>query len=146
MPLRRSRQKTNLFVDRFQLAHADAAGPLPLWCAARWAQAALAGSDCQGPAAPRTRHVERGAAAARRPWTAVPPPECAPRRCCQHPRCASGAARATSGAIAALSATAALMADARQSVSNSRKNEAMLALMVGRLAMGGSHAARPSVC
>ena len=37
--------ETQPFVERFHLAIGDAAGPLPLRCAAHWAQAALAGSD-----------------------------------------------------------------------------------------------------
>jgi len=122
--------ETQPFIDRFQLANPDAAGPLPLWCAARWAQAALAGSDAPG-AADAAREAARSnavlllaaaldgraateslAAAALLP---VPPLRLAPP--------------CDMGAIAALSATAALMAEARQSMSNSRKNEAMRALM-----------------
>jgi cell division protein FtsW (lipid II flippase) len=122
--------ETQPFVDRFQLANADAAGPLPLWCAAQWAQAALAGSDVPEPA-DAAREMARsnavlllaaaldGRAATQSVGAAALLP--APRTR-QAPPC-------DMGAIAALSATAALMADARQSVSNSRKNEAMLALM-----------------
>ena len=122
--------ETRPFVDRFQLAHADAAGPLPLWCAVRWAQAALADPDVpqQAEAAREVarsnavlllaaaldgRAITQSLAAA----VLLPVP-----RMRQAPPC-------DTGAIAALSATAALMADARQSVSNSRKNDAMLALM-----------------
>jgi cell division protein FtsW (lipid II flippase) len=122
--------QTQPFVDRFQVANADAAGPLPLWCAAQWAQGALAGSDLPEPA-DATRDMARsnavlllaaaldGRAATQSVGAAALLP--APRAR-QAPPC-------DMGAIAALSATAALMSDARQSVSNSRKNEAMLALM-----------------
>ena len=122
--------ETQPFVDRFQLAYADAAGPLPLWCAVRWAQGALAGSDVPEHA-DGAREVARsnavlllaaaldGRAATESLAAAALLP--APRMR-QPPPC-------DMGAIAALSATATLMADARQSVANSRKNEAMLALV-----------------
>lgn len=125
------------FIERFQLAHADAAGPLPLWCAARWVEAALT-----EPAAPGSANAVLGPAradAALAParanavlllaaaldgraitasvaGAAVLPPAPAPALPCD----AVGSA--------ALSAAAALMGDARQALSNSRKNEAMLAL------------------
>ena len=122
--------ETQPFVDRFQLAHADAAGPLPLWCATQWAQAALAGSGVPGPAdaardMARSNAVLLLAAAldGRATTQSVSAAALLPApRTRQAPLC-------DMSAIAALSATAALMADARQSVSNSRKNEAMLALM-----------------
>ncbi len=116
------------FVERFQLAAADAgnAGPRPLACAARWAEAALAGPTSSGePASARGngllllaaaldgRHeVEALAAVSPLPLaTAAAPSSCA------------------AGAASTLTATASLMADARQSVVRARKNEAMRELL-----------------
>lgn len=122
--------ETQPFIDRFQLSNAAAAGPLPLRCAVRWAQAALAGSDVPEPADAALEMARSnavlllaaaldGRAATQSVGAAALLPALHTR---QAPPC-------DMGAIAALSATAALMADARQSVSSSRKNEAMLALM-----------------
>jgi cell division protein FtsW (lipid II flippase) len=110
------------YVDRFQLTGADGVGPLPLHCALRWAEAALA--------EPATSHTARvhtvlllaaaldgraatGAVAAQAP---LPSPGVHAKRC-------------NGDGTAALSAAAALMGDARQLHSNARKNEAMRALL-----------------
>ena len=109
------------FVERFQLGGADAAGPRPLDCAARWAEAAFTAPD--EPAAARAngvlllaaaldgRHeVESLAGAAALPAAAAVP------------SCGSSAA-------SVLAATATLMADGRQSAVRARKNEAMRELL-----------------
>ncbi|HEY2927795.1 FtsW/RodA/SpoVE family cell cycle protein, partial [Piscinibacter sp.] len=122
--------ETQPFVDRFQLATSGAAGPVPLWCAARWVEAALAEPAAPQPAgaAPETARANAvlllaaaldGRAATESVAAAAMLPVASAR---QSPPC-------DMGGIAALSATAALMGDARQSLSNSRKNEAVLALM-----------------
>ena len=122
--------QTQPFVDRFQLAKADAIGPVPLRCAARWVEAALA-----EPAAPEPVDAAREMARAnavlllaaaldgRAATESVAGEAVLPVPRARHsPPCEVGG-------IAALSATAALMGDARQSLSNARKNEAVLALM-----------------
>ena len=108
------------FVERFQLAGADAAGPRPLACAARWAEAAVA--DAGASAAARGngllllaaaldgRHEVEGLAGA----AALP---------------AAGGVPSCGSAAAVLTATAALMADGRQSAVRARKNEAMRELL-----------------
>ena len=119
------------FVERFQLANADAAGPLPLWCAVRWVEAALAEPAAAAPGGAAMHDMARAnavlllaaaldgrVATESLAATAVLP--------------ASGESPSPPcevGGIAALSRTAALMGDARQALSNSRKNEAMRALM-----------------
>ena len=110
------------FVERFQLTGADAAGPRPLGCAARWAEAALAAPGA--PTAARAngvlllaaaldgRHEVEGLAGATALPEAAGVPSCAPelpRRSWRPP--------------------ATLMADARQSAVRARKNEAMRELM-----------------
>ena len=127
------------YVDRFQLTAHDAAGPAPLACALRWAEAALA-----QPAASAAARAAQAVAQANavlllaaaidgRTATAsvagaalLPQADSTPG-----PACAGGA-------VAALSASAALMGDARQSLLNARKNEAMRALLP---AAGGQWAA-----
>jgi cell division protein FtsW (lipid II flippase) len=115
------------FVERFQLTDGASAGPLPLRCAARWVESSLAarapGGQVQDGASERARANAvlllaaaldgRGATAALAADAALPPPSRASG-------CASGAE--------ALAAIASLMADARQSIVNARKNEAMRAL------------------
>jgi hypothetical protein len=118
------------FIERFQLADAEAVGPLPLRCAARWLDAAVAEPVATATvgathemaranavlllAAALDGRVTTGSVAA----VAVLPVS---RARLASPCEADG--------IAALSATATLMNDARQSLANSRKNEAMRALM-----------------
>nr|HET7859442.1 hypothetical protein [Caldimonas sp.] len=111
------------FVERFQLA--PGAGPLPLRCAARWVESSLArparAEPARGDAEARANAVlllaaaldGRAAAAALAATAELPP---APRNA----SCANGGE--------ALAATAALLADARHSLDNARKNEAMRAL------------------
>jgi cell division protein FtsW (lipid II flippase) len=114
------------FVERFQLESAGAAGPRPLACAARWAEAAFSGPSAPGePGTARSngllllaaaldgRHEVEGLAAA------APLPALA----------ANAASPCGPGAAAILSATAALLADARQSTVRARKNTAMRELM-----------------
>ena len=123
--------ETQPFVERFQLMKADATGPVPLWCAARWLEAALdetaSPQSADGGASEMARAnavlllaaaIDGRAATESVANAAVLPVP----RARQSPPC-------DMGGVAALSATAALMGDARQSLSNSRKNEAMLALM-----------------
>jgi cell division protein FtsW (lipid II flippase) len=116
------------FRQRFQVASGDDAGPLPLRCAARWVDGALAArvpADSDGALAVTARAnavlllaaaLDGRAATAPLAAEALLPPA--------SPRSAS-----CPGAIESLAATAALMADARQSLVNSRKNEAMRALV-----------------
>jgi len=109
------------FVERFQLAGADAAGPRPLGCAARWAEAALAGSG--GPATARANGVLLLAAAldGRHEVEGLAGAATLPE--------AAGVPACGASAASVLAATAALMADARQSAVRARKNEAMRELM-----------------
>ena len=116
------------FRQRFQIASGDDAGPLPLRCAARWIDGALAArlpADAQATTGVAARAnavlllaaaLDGRAATAPLAAEALLPP--APLRTAA---CRSGAE--------SLAATAALMADARQSLANSRKNEAMRALV-----------------
>ena len=117
------------YIERFQLAGSDAQGPRPLVCAARWAASALA-EPAASEAGATTSTAARanvlvllsaaldGRVAIESTASAAILPE---------PR-GPLAAPCDMSAIDSLSATAALMNDARQSLSNSRKNEAMLAL------------------
>lgn len=115
--------ETQPYIERFQLAPADAAGPLPLWCAARWVEAALA--EPAAPAPARAHAVlllaaaldGRAATASVAGAAALPAVPAPPAPGCE------------AGGSAALSAAAAVMGDARQAASNARKNEAMLALL-----------------
>ncbi|HEY2187436.1 MAG TPA: hypothetical protein VGH48_02620, partial [Caldimonas sp.] len=116
------------FVERFQLTRGASAGPLPLRCTARWVDSSLAtrapGGQAQDAAAESARANAvlllaaaldgRRATPALAADAALPPP----------PSPTSGCA----GGAEALAATASLMADARRSVANARKNEAMRAL------------------
>ena len=116
------------FRERFQIASGDDAGPLPLRCAARWIEGALAArlpADAQAANGATARAnavlllaaaLDGRAATAPLAAEALLPP--APLR---SPTCRGGAE--------SLAATAALMADARQSLANSRKNEAMRVLV-----------------
>jgi len=118
------------FIERFQLADAETAGPLPLRCAARWADAAWADpveSGSVGATSEMARAnatlllaaaLDGRAATESVASVAVLPVGRAP----SPPPCEADA-------IATLSATATLMHDARNSQANSRKNEAMRALM-----------------
>jgi len=112
------------FRQRFQIATGDD-GPLPLRCASRWVEGALAArvpaDDAALAVTARANAVlllaaalDGRAATAPLAGDALLPP--APRS----PPCR--------GAVESLAAAAALMADARQSLVNSRKNEAMRAL------------------
>ena len=117
------------YLERFQLAPGGTTGPLPLACAMRWAEAALArppASGAAGGAATRARAdvvLLFAAALDGRAETAglaegagLPAPsEPDPSEC--------------GDGFAALGTTAALMSDARQSLANARKNEATLALL-----------------
>lgn len=117
------------FIERFQLAHADAAGPLPLWCAARWVEAALtepavsgSADAALGPARANAVLLLAAALDGRVITASVAGAAVLPITRADVPPCSAGGS-------AALSAAAALMGDARQAISNSRKNEAMLALL-----------------
>ena len=117
------------FRQRFQIASGDDGGPLPLRCAARWLDAALAtrlGGDADAMARVTTARanavlllaaaLDGRSATAPLAADALLPATLARTASCR-------------GASESLTATAALMADARQSLSNSRKNEAMRALV-----------------
>jgi len=145
------------FVERFQLTQGAGAGPLPLRCAARWIESSFAARPARAdtPAADGERARAnavlllaaaidgRAATAALAATAELPPtPRGAP--------CASGGE--------ALAATAALFADARHSLDNARKNEAMRALTrsagtqwAAAMALGflfvvwSRHAARPAL-
>jgi cell division protein FtsW (lipid II flippase) len=145
------------FVERFQLTQGAGAGPLPLGCAARWIESSFAARPARtdAPAADGERAranaalllaaaIDGRAATAALAATAELPPT--PRGA----SCASGGE--------ALAATAALFADARHSLDNARKNEAMRALTrsagtqwAAAMALGflfvvwSRHAARPAL-
>ena len=118
------------YIQRFQLADAEAAGPLPLHCAARWAEAAWAEPLASAPVGATSETARANAvlllAAAldgRAATVSVATAAMLPSiKASLSPPCEADA-------IAALTATASLMSDARQSLANSRKNEAMRALM-----------------
>ena len=115
------------FVERFQLTRGASTGPVPLHCAVRWVESAFAPTPARPDAVAadvgRTRADAalllaaaldgRGATATLAASAELPSTPTAPS-------CASGAE--------ALAATAALFADARHSLVNARKNEAMRAL------------------
>jgi cell division protein FtsW (lipid II flippase) len=115
------------FIERFQLNQDASAGPLPLRCAGRWVESSFAtrAAATASATAERARANAvlllaaaldgRGATAALAAEAALPPSPSSRTSAC------------TSG-VEALAATAALMADARHSVVNARKNEAMRAL------------------
>ncbi|MEO8312530.1 MAG: hypothetical protein ABI520_15270, partial [Caldimonas sp.] len=116
------------FRQRFRIASGDDDGPQPLRCSARWLDAAFAarsGGDADAVARATTARANGvlllGAALDGRSATAGLASEAllpAPLR-----------AASCRGGSESLAATAALMADARQSLANSRKNEAMRALV-----------------
>lgn len=115
------------YVERFQLAAQEPAGPTALGCAVRWAQAALAQPAAAGATQAMAQAnvllllaaaIDGRAATGRVAGAAWLPGVAA----AAGPACAGGA-------VAALSASAALMGDARQSLLNARKNEAMRALL-----------------
>ncbi len=115
--------ETQPFVERFQLATGDVAGPLPLRCAARWLESAWSAEPVE--TAPRADALLLLAAAVDgRAATETVASTATLPALREHP-----SPPCEMGGVAALSSTAALMSDARQSLSNSRKNGAMLALM-----------------
>jgi len=117
------------FRQRFQIASGDDAAPLPLRCAASWLEGALSArlpGDRDAAASAATARANavlllaaaldgRGATGALAA-DAMLPAAAAPLAPCR-------------GAVESLAATAPVMADARQSLINSRKNEAMRALV-----------------
>ncbi len=109
------------FIERFQLAGADAAGPRPLGCAARWAEAALPAAG--EPAAARANGVLLLAAAldGRHEVEGLADGAALPA--------AAGTSSCGASTASLLASTATLMADARQSAVRARKNEAMRELM-----------------
>jgi len=112
------------FVARFQLAGAGAAGPRPLACAGRWAEAAFARPAAPGePAAARSNGLLLLAAAldGRHEVEALAGAAALPA--------AAGVTSCGTSAAAVLTATSALMADAHQSTVRARKNEAMRELL-----------------
>jgi cell division protein FtsW (lipid II flippase) len=109
------------YVERFRLDAAGDAGPLPLACALRWAQAGVAGDD--NPTARANAVLLFAAALDGRAATAGLAAQAT------LPAAPRSAPPCEAGGIAALSASAALMDEARQSLSHARKNEAMRALL-----------------
>ena len=113
------------FVERFQLDRAGIAGPLPLACAARSAQAGLDAAPGPGEsAASRANFALLLAAAAdgRSEVAGLAPTTLLPAPAGLAPPCDANAATT-------LAATAVFIADARQSALRSRKNEAMRELL-----------------
>ena len=124
------------FVARFQLANDGSGGPLPLRCAARWAEASWARRTHEADAASANASQATGSASQAsanavlllaaaldgRRATATLAAEAA------LPSAPAARGARCPGAAEALATTAALMADARQSLDNARKNEAMRAL------------------
>ena len=116
------------FVDRYQLSGGAGAGPAPLRCAALWLEAAFpprransletdgADSSARANAALLLANALDGRAPATVAGDARLPPVPATSPSCL-------------GAVETIAATAALMSDARQAVSNTRKNDAMRALV-----------------
>ena len=126
------------FRQRFQIASGDDAGPLPLRCAARWVDGALAARLPAGAeaATARSRRAPTPSSCSPPRSTAAPRRHRSPPKRCSRPR-RSAASACPGGAVESLAATASLMADARQSLVNSRKNEAMRALVaLGRTGNG----------
>lgn len=116
------------FRQRFQIASGDDAGPLPLRCAARWLDGALA-ARATADADPALAGTARANAvllvAAALDGRAATAPLAAEALLPPAPPY-SAACRSASESLAA---TATLMADARRSLVNSRKNAAMRALV-----------------
>ena len=117
------------FIARFRLSRGSADGPLPLRCASAWADEALArrppppttvASPADGVARANAALLF-GAALDGRAATGPAAAEAVLPAAPAGPGCA--------GPAEALGATAAVMADARQSLVNARKNEAMRALL-----------------
>ena len=118
------------YLERFQLTAHDPAGPPALGCAVRWVEAALA-QPAASQAARATQAMAqanallllaaavdgRAATAALASAAILPLSATATGPVCD------------GGAVAALSATAAVMGEARQSLLNARKNEAMRHLL-----------------
>jgi cell division protein FtsW (lipid II flippase) len=117
------------FVARYRLGRGDAAGPLPLRCAASWGDAALsprsgnvagaAGLDAGVTSARVNAVLLLAAALDGRTAAAVLAAEA------RLPPVPAPSSSDCPGTIDTLATTAALMADARQSEASSRKNEAM---------------------
>ncbi len=118
------------YIERFQLTQGAAAGPLPLRCAARWVEGALAARAPPSDAA-EAASIDGARAnavlllAAALDGRAATAPLAADALL---PASPSSRGSTCAGGAAALAATAALLADARQSLVNARKNEAMRAL------------------
>ena len=111
------------FVARYRIGADATAGPAPLACAWRWGRAALA---AQGGADSTRMHADvillLGAALDGRGTTAALASEAS------LPTLPASAAMGCAGIVETLAATASLMADARRSVTNERKNDAVRAL------------------
>ncbi|MEO5843552.1 MAG: FtsW/RodA/SpoVE family cell cycle protein, partial [Caldimonas sp.] len=116
------------FRQRFQIASGDDGGPQPLRCAARWLDAAFAArprGDAEALARATTARANgvlllAAALDGRAATTPLAAEALLP---------ASLGTATCRGGSESLAATAALMADARQSLANARKNEAMRSLV-----------------
>jgi cell division protein FtsW (lipid II flippase) len=117
------------YIDRFQLTPRDSAGPPALGCAVRWLEAALAAPAKPGNAGAAQAMAQANAllllAAAVDGRSATAPLANAALL----PGPAAPGLECEGGATAALSATAAVLGDARQSLINARKDEAMRRLL-----------------
>ncbi len=122
---------TGPFIERFEIAQGDEAGPKPLACAARAVQAAIAPSPA-APAGDAAREMARAnavlllaAAVDGQGATEV----LANAALLPAAAASAGGPCAAQGLPVALGAASALMGDARQSLLNARKNEAMRELL-----------------
>ena len=115
---------TRPFVERFRLASSDEGGPAPVFCAARLVASALA-EDEAGPATARANAVVLLAAAfdGHAAGEGLARTALLPAASSTLPSCG------VQGLPTALGAAASLMTDARQSLLNARKNEAMRQLL-----------------
>ena len=119
--------ETTPFVERYRLSASDGgAGPAPLRCARRTTEAAFSpaatsGADAADPSVRANAVLLMAAALDGRTLPAAAPEV-------RLPSLRSPSPSPCPGAIETFAATAALMADARQALSNARKNDAMRAL------------------
>jgi cell division protein FtsW (lipid II flippase) len=117
------------YIDRFQLTPRDSAGPPALGCAVRWVEAALAAPPKPGNAGATQAMAQANAllllAAAVDGRSAT----AALANAALLPGATALGLECEGGATAALSATAAVLGDARQSLVNARKDEAMRRLL-----------------
>ena len=145
------------YIDRFQLTAQDSAGLPALGCAVRWVEAAWAAPAASGNAGAAQAMARANALLLRAAAVAGRSATAALASAAWLPGAAAPGPACEGGAVAALATTAAVMADARQSLVNARKNEAMrrllpsaglqwaLAMLLGfALLVGSRRSARPA--